>query len=173
MGPLFGGQASNLAVAVGPGGEELCRYRKMHPFTPCGEHTHYGSGDSHVTFRWDGVLISPFICYDLRFPEVFRPAAGDGAELLCVIASWPAARSEHWVRLLQARAIENQAFTLGVNRCGKDPNLPYDGRTVAFDPMGQQLFEADGREQVVSLDIDPHQARKWRQQFPALNDMTL
>ncbi|MDC0936032.1 hypothetical protein OAS39_07080 [Pirellulales bacterium] len=171
VGPITEGVASNEAVAFDPAGNQLVRYRKMQPFTPAGEDVNYGAGDGHRLFEWQGVKISPFICYDLRFPELFRPAARGGAELITVIASWPEVRSEHWVRLLQARAIENLAFVVGVNRCGVDPTLTYDGRSVGFDPLGNCLFEADTLEQVVIIDIDVDQVRQWRAKFPVLNDM--
>ena len=119
---------------------------------------------------WEGLKIAPFICYDLRFPELFRPAARAGAELIVVIANWPARRSEHWVRLLQARAIENQCYVLGVNRCGEDPTLSYDGRSALFDPLGVPVFELDAREQVRSVEIDLAAPRAWREEFPALAD---
>jgi predicted amidohydrolase len=169
--PVENGQSKNEAVACAPNGTELVRYRKMQPFTPTGEDVHYGAGDHHQIFEWCGVKIAPFICYDLRFPEVFRPAAQDGAELIVVMACWPEARSEHWVRLLQARAIENQAYTLGVNRCGTDPKFRYDGRSVAFDPHGVCMFEANADEQVISINIDAAEVRDWRKRFPALRDM--
>ncbi len=162
--------AANLAVSFAPDGTELVRYQKMQPFTPSGEDQKYGFGSGPASFQWSGVTISPFVCYDLRFPEIFRPTAIQGAELIVVIACWPDVRSEHWVRLLQARAIENQAFVVGVNRCGTDPSLSYDGRSTAFDPLGQQIFEADASEQAVSVSIDLAKARDWRLQFPALQD---
>ena len=171
VGPIVDGQASNEAVAFAPDGTELVRYRKMQPFTPAGEHTAYGAGDSHQMFEWQGVKIAPFVCYDLRFPEIFRPAAVDGAELIVVMACWPATRSEHWVRLIQARAIENQAFAVGVNRCGSDPKLEYDGRSTAFDPLGKSLFEADAAEQVCSVEVDARVVKDWRETFPALRDI--
>ena len=173
VGPVIADQASNEAVAFAADGRELVRYRKMQPFTLQGEDKLYGAGDTHQLFDWSGIKIAPFVCYDLRFPEVFRPAARDGAELIVVIACWPAVRSEHWVRLLQARAIENQAFTIGVNRCGQDPDHRYDGRSAAFTPMGDSLFEADASEQVLITEIDPQEVRNWRQQFPALKDMRI
>ena len=73
--PLEGVDAANVAVAFDANGTELARYRKMQPFTLTGEDVKYGSGDRHRLFEWNGTIISPFICYDLRFPEVFRPAA--------------------------------------------------------------------------------------------------
>ena len=171
VGPILNGQASNEAVAFAPDGRELVRYRKMQPFTPAGEDVHYGAGASHVMFEWEGVKIAPFVCYDLRFPEIFRPAARDGAQLIAVIACWPQKRSEHWVRLLQARAIENQAFVVGVNRCGTDPQFSYDGRSSAFDPHGECLFEADAAEQVLRCEVKSTTVREWRDAFPALKDM--
>ncbi|MCA9172653.1 MAG: hypothetical protein KDB23_33540, partial [Planctomycetales bacterium] len=171
VGPCSGQQASNEAVAFDPHGDELVRYRKLQPFTPAGEDQHYGHGDSHRQFKLGGFAVTPFICYDLRFPEHFRRAAGDGSNLFIVIACWPARRSEHWARLLQARAIENQSFVLGVNRCGSDPALQYDGRSMLIDPLGTILFEADAREQVLTASIDVTTVDEWRTQFPALRDM--
>src|SRR5581483_11109551 len=110
------GRGSNQAVCYDPQGRELARYRKLHPFTFGGESDHYAPGTQIVTFDWHGVRVSPFICYDLRFPEVFRAAMAQGAELLAVIANWPEAREAHWITLLRARAIENQAYVAGVNR---------------------------------------------------------
>ncbi len=170
-GPLRGEQSTNQAVAFAPDGTELVRYQKMQPFTLTGEDTLYPAGTTHHTFEWQGVRIAPFICYDLRFPEIFRPAALAGAELLLVIACWPTARSEHWVRLLQARAIENQAYAIGVNRCGTDPHCVYDGRTSGFDPMGISLGEANAEQQVCCFEIDRQSTIRWREKFPALRDI--
>ncbi len=171
--PAEGGTSRNECVAFAPDGTELVRYQKMQPFTLSGEDTRYPAGNSHSVFSWQGVRIAPFVCYDLRFPEIFRPAVVDGAELITVIACWPAVRSEHWVRLLQARAIENLAPVVGVNRCGEEPNLTFDGRSCAFDHLGNTLFEADAQEQVVVTEIDIDEARRWRGKFPALRDMNL
>ena len=171
VGPVEGGKASNEAVAFAPNGDLLVRYRKMQPFSMSGENQKYHAGTGHQVFTWQDVQVAPFLCYDLRFPEIFRPAAREGAELMVVMACWPEVRSEHWVRLLQARAIENQAFVLGVNRCGKEPKLEFDGRSTAFDPHGNALFELDRSEQVISVTIDIEEARRWRSQFPALHDM--
>lgn len=165
------GKAANLSVAFAPDGSELVRYRKMQPFTLTGEDQHYGAGDTVKTFSWQGITIAPLICYDLRFPEVFRAAAMAGAEMFVVIACWPTARSEHWVRLLQARAIENQAYAVGVNRCGTDPQFVYDGRSAAFDPLGGSIFECDEKQQVQAYQVDAAQVRTWRTKFPALRDI--
>ncbi len=162
--------ACNEAVVVSPDGDILARYQKMQPFTLSGEDRHYPAGSKHCVFEWQGTRIAPFVCYDLRFPELFRSALDDGAEMFVVIACWPAVRSEHWVRLLQARAIENLALVVGVNRCGSEPNLQFDGRSCAFDQLGKCLFEADGSEQVLTTQLDVEAMRKWREKFPALRD---
>lgn len=169
--PVCDGVSRNECVAFAPDGTELVRYQKMHPFSLSGEEKHYPGGNTHAIFQWQGVSISPFTCYDLRFPEIFRPAVKQGAEIITLIACWPATRSEHWVRLLQARAIENLAPVVGVNRCGREPNLDFDGRSAAFDHMGNLLFEASGDEQVILTEIDIDAARRWRSKFPALRDM--
>ena len=168
--PQVGNTAGNEAVVFAPNGQELARYRKQRPFSMSGEDVHYPGGPQHTLFEWQGVKIAPFICYDLRFPELFRTAVSHGAEMIAVIACWPAVRSEHWVRLLQARAIENLALVVGVNRCGSEPNLTFDGRSAAFDHLGGFLFEADAREQVLTARLDVEAMRAWRKKFPALRD---
>lgn len=170
VGPVREGVASNEAVAFAPDGELLVRYQKRQPFSLIGEETKYGRGSTDASFTWNGITVAPFICYDLRFPELFRPAVMNGAELLVVIACWPAVRSEHWVRLLQARAIENLAIVVGVNRCGGEPNLPFDGRSCGFDHLGRPLFEAGPAESTFKIDVDAAAMRVWRRKFPALRD---
>src|SRR5207248_4814399 len=94
----------NQSVTYGPDGSEVSRYSKMHPYAPGKEAQHYTAGSKLVSFRWHDLTVAPCVCYDLRFPEIFRRAARNGAELLTVIASWPSARIEHWVTLARARA---------------------------------------------------------------------
>ena len=169
--PSSGDVARNEAVVFAPDGTELVRYQKQQPFTLSGEDKCYPAGSEFKIFEWQGVKIAPFICYDLRFPEIFRPAVKAGAELITLIACWPSKRSEHWVRLLQARAIENLAGVVGINRVGTEPGLAFDGRSSAFDHMGAPLFEADSSEQVFTIDFDIEALRKWRSSFPALRDI--
>jgi predicted amidohydrolase len=88
-----------------------------------------------------------------------------------VIANWPVTRIQHWITLLQARAIENQAYVAGVNRCGTDPKYTYNGRSIIVDPHGNVLADAGDGERVISADIDPSIVVKWREDFPALRDM--
>lgn len=165
------GVGSNQAILVRPDGVIGPTYTKLHPFSLGGEARPYPAGDRMVTFEWGGFKIAPFICYDLRFPEVFRTATLQlGAEVLVAIASWPVKRAHHWVTLLQARAIENLAYVIGVNRCGTDPNFAYPGRSLVVDPHGVIIADASDAEVTVQATLDPVRVRSWRDQFPALRD---
>ncbi len=165
------GKGVNLAVAVGRDGSCLARYAKLHPFTFSGEADHYQPGNEIVTFDCNGLTIAPLICYDLRFPEVFRAATVQEAIVLVVIANWPASRLHHWSALLRARAIENQAFVVGVNRVGSDPNVDYAGGSMILDPAGDTLAKADDRPQVLTAEINPETAQRLRSEFPVLPDI--
>ena len=165
-----GAPALNQAVAFGADGSELARYSKIHPFSYAGEDRRFARGRDVVTFAWGGFAVAPFVCYDLRFPEVFRAAALGGATVLAVIANWPAPRAEHWLALLTARAIENQAYVVGVNRCGRDPHAAYPGGSRIVDPRGQVIAEAGGDECAVSAELDLHGLLAYRREFPVLAD---
>ena len=165
------GLGRNEAVFFGSDGAEAARYAKMHPFSFGGETRHYGRGSNIALFEWQGFTVAPFICYDLRFPEVFRHAARLGAEVFCVIANWPQAREDHWMTLLKARAIENQAYVVGVNRCGDDLNLHYGGRSLIFGPRGEVLADGGTGEGTLSARLDREALRAYRREFPALGDI--
>lgn len=171
------GRGRNQALAYSPQGREIVRYDKMQPFSLGGESKHYTAGDRTTHFDWQGMTVAPFICYDLRFPELFRAAvkpsksAQPSAQLFAIIASWPLPRDAHWITLLQARAIENQAYVIGVNRSGKDPHHTYPGRSLIIDPHGKILIDAGNTERIVAADVDPQTVQKWRRDFPALADM--
>ncbi len=164
------GRGRNEAVAFAPDGSELARYAKMQPFTLGREDTVHDAGDAVVTFDYAGFKFAPLICYDLRFPELARAAVSAGAEVLIYIASWPARRVQHWLTLLQARAIENQAWVAGVNRCGSDPEFAYPGRSAAIDPHGVIVADASDRESVLCVDMQRSVLTEWRSAFPALAD---
>ncbi len=165
------GRGRNEAVLFSPGGTLQTRYAKLQPFSLGGETQHYTAGREIATFDWNGFKVAPFICYDLRFPELFRAAARKGAQMFAVIANWPVMRVHHWVCLLQARAIENQAYVIGVNRCGSDPKLNYPGRTIIVDPLGEIIADAGDQEMIISADPDVQKVIQWRANFPALADM--
>jgi omega-amidase len=163
-------KGANVSITFNPDGKKVCGFTKLHPVPVYNENKYYDRGMEIVTFPCNGFSISPFICYDLRFPEIFRIASLQGADLLVVIANWPAGRINHWLTLLQARAIENQAYVVGVNRCGKDPNLEYPGRSAIFDPQGTCLVDAGGEETIVQAELNPETVMEWRKSFPALDD---
>ncbi len=164
------GRGMNQALALAPDGSVLARYTKNHPFSLGGEDKAHRAGTDVSLFEWQGLRIAPLICYDLRFPELARHAVRAGAEALVFIAAWPVKRIQHWITLLQARAIENLAYVIGVNRCGTDPDFTYTGRSLVVDPHGLIIADAAEQERVVSARIDPAVLRDWRTQFPALRD---
>ena len=166
-----GGKGHNEAVVYDPNGTELARYRKMQPFSMGGETDHYEAGSRVITFQWGDLTVAPFVCYDLRFPELFRLAVQEGAQFMPVIANWPAKRIGHWATLLQARAIENLAYVAGINRCGSDPHHTYTGRSMIVDHHGAILSEAGDQECVLEADLDASALVAWREQFPPLRDM--
>ena len=168
-----GDKGKNVAVVIDDRGKIVAEYFKMYPFSYMGEHLHYASGDSPVAFSVAGMNASVFICYDLRFPEVFRRVARS-VECIFVIANWPDVRIEHWSALLKARAIENQCFLVGVNRIGSDGNgLTYCGSSHVFSPAGDLLCTGSAGDELVFADIDLAQVKKVRSQFPFLVDMNI
>ena len=161
----------NEAVVASPSGQVVARYAKIHPYSPGREAQHYAGGDAIVTFdAGGGFTVAPFVCYDLRFPEIFRAGMQRGANVMIVIASWPSPRVEHWITLLRARAIENQCYVMGVNRCGNDPYLPYPGRSIIVDFRGNVIVDAGERESIVRADADAGALAAYRKELPFLAD---
>jgi predicted amidohydrolase len=158
----------NMALLVSPQGS-VVRYAKIHPFSYAGEHEHYAAGDRVVTADVEGVRVTPFVCYDLRFPEPFRVAAPD-TDLFAVVANWPDERREHWRALLRARAIENQAYVAGVNRVGDGGRLHYAGDSTAVSPLGETLAEGDDKERILFFEVEPSRVAEARTRFPFLAD---
>ena len=166
-----GKKVFNEALCIAPSGEWVARYAKLHPFSPGGESDHYAAGHHLTVFAIGRLKVAVFICYDLRFPEAFRAAVTHGAEVMVVIANWPSRRHLHWTALLQARAIENQAYVIGVNRCGRDPKLDYSGGSVVFDPHGKIVTSAGKQESILAVRLDPELPARWRNEFPVLKDI--
>ena len=159
----------NRFVLAGPAGE-IHRYAKLHPFTYAGERDHYAAGADRLTVTVEGVRVTPFVCYDLRFGDEFW-AVADDTDLYVVVANWPASRRLHWQVLLQARAIENQAYVVGVNRVGVGDGVAYAGDSRIVDPLGELLASApEGGEGVALADVDPARVAEVRDRFPFLAD---
>lgn len=159
---------SNCLVLAGPDGA-LLRYRKIHPFSFAGEHDHYEAGDKYVTVMVEGVRLSLFVCYDLRFADEFWTLAGD-TDCYVVVANWPAARRDHWNTLVRARAIENQAYVMGVNRVGSGDGLDYAGDSAIIGPFGEEVVVGDDRERVLIGEVDSAHVTDIRARFPFLVD---
>jgi predicted amidohydrolase len=166
------GAPRNKALVFSPEGKLIAWYAKMRPFTAGGEKDIYAAGSVPTVFSWTECNVSPFVCYDLRFPELFRDAARKSRpELFIVIANFPKKRIQHWTRLLQARAIENQAYVMGLNRIGTDPYYEYSGDSIIVDPDGEIIADAGSEEGYISAELDLAKLNKYRSGLPFLNDM--
>jgi predicted amidohydrolase len=159
---------ANQLVLAAPDGV-VHRYAKVHPFSYGREHEHYAAGDTYTTVDIDDVRVTPLVCYDLRFAYAFWDVAS-ATDCYVVVANWPAARREHWRVLLRARAVENQAYVVGVNRVGSGGGLDYAGDSCIVDPLGEVLASAAGVETVLVADIDPAVVAATRAKFPFLAD---
>jgi predicted amidohydrolase len=148
-------------------------YRKIHPFSYSEENKYYQRGRLAIITQLDNFTAGLSICYDLRFPELYRLYAKERAELMINIANWPSKRIEHWKHLLKARAIENQCYTAGINRVGRDPGNEYNGCSAVYGPSGEEIFIADGREQAALIDLNMELVDEQRSKYPFLNDIYL
>ncbi|MCK9211554.1 MAG: hypothetical protein M0P61_12020 [Ignavibacteriaceae bacterium] len=163
----------NSLVHIDYFGELVKEYNKVHPFSLAGEHKFYSAGDSPEITKMKDWKIGLSICYDLRFPELFRMYAKERVHLIINIANWPDTRINQWRALLKARAIENQCYVIGVNRVGSDPKANYDGYSSLFDPMGEELLAVENVEGFYSVEIEIDKVEKTRIRFPFLDDIKL
>lgn len=166
--PAPGARPVNRFVLAGPAGE-VVHYDKRHPFRYGGEHERYDAGHEPVVVAIGGVRIGLSVCYDLRFADGYWVQAHD-VDAYVVVANWPEARRHHWLSLLVARAIENQAYVVGVNRVGEGGGLHYAGDSRIIDPSGEVLAAASDVEAVLIADVDPSVVAAVRTRFPFLAD---
>lgn len=159
---------ANTLVIVGPDGATH-RYEKIHPFTYGGEDRFFRAGNSNLTVAVDGLSVSAFVCYDLRFADHFWRLAAD-TDVFIVPANWPASRAAHWDTLLAARAIENQAYVVGVNRVGTGGSLVYGGGSRIIGPFGEDLGRAGDGEQILYADLTKEHVESTRSTYPFLRD---
>ena len=145
-------------------------YRKLHLFSLLGEDKAFDGGDSWLLAETSIGRIGVIICYDLRFPELSRRLAVEGAQVICVPAQWPKPRQEHWRTLLRARAIENQLYVAACNACGQIGKLDFFGMSMIIDPKGEVLAEAGENEREISALLDMQTMAEWRAQIPCFND---
>lgn len=158
----------NSLVLAHPNGS-LDRYRKIHPFTYGGEDKHFRAGSEFLTVAVKGLRISFFVCYDLRFADEFW-ALAHTTDVYVIPANWPESRREHWMALLRARAIENQAYVIGCNRVGDGGGLHYSGDSMIIDPLGVVLAQGDNTEMLLLADLSADTVSATRERFPFLSD---
>jgi predicted amidohydrolase len=163
-------KVSNSAVAFSRHGEELARYTKIHPFSFAGEDRFYLAGDRLSCVNYGELTFGLSICYDLRFPELFSLLANN-SDVLVNIANWPAKRLHHWRTLLQARAIENQAYVVGINRVGEDGNgLRYVRSSYLIDPDGVVMAPLHSEGEIDIFDVSKERLASYREGFPTRRD---
>ena len=162
------GGTANRFLWVQPDGQ-VQFYDKRHLFSYGGEHKHYVAGTERKVFRYKGWRFCPQICYDLRFPAWCRNR--DDYDVLLFVANWPQPRTPAWTALLRARAIENQAYVIAVNRSGKDPRgLEYVGGSAVYDPLGEPVLDLGAEEGSGSAAIELDRVTTLRQQLPFQQD---
>lgn len=165
-----GGKAANTLVAFSGEGNTIARYEKIHPFSFSGEDQFFQGGNRLSKIRLGEINIGLTICYDLRFPELYSALAKD-CDVLVNIANWPRRRVSHWRTLLQARAIENQAFVIGVNRTGLDGNgIEYERSSLIADADGKTLAPTMTEGEIDIFNLDHSKLLEFRRGFSTFQD---
>jgi omega-amidase len=160
----------NTAVAIGRDGRILSTYAKMHLFSSGHEDKGNSPGTDLGLFPLDSLSCGIAICYDLRFPDLFRLYAQQGAQAVFIPSAWPHVRTRHWELFIQARALENQMYIVGVNTTGQTPIESYSGNSMTADPHGTIISRANEAEQLVFTDLDPAIIATTRREFPVEKD---
>ena len=161
----------NTALAFNAKGEQVGSYAKQKLFSYASENKTYTAGYKPEIIHISGEPFALFICYDLRFPELFREVANQVKGFI-VLANWPETRQAHWEALLKARAIENQCFVIGVNRIGQDgTSLHYSGGSSVLSPQGELLLYMEKKTKFSAVEINLHEVDEVRKQFPFLKDI--
>ncbi len=164
------GRVFNTSYVLDAGGEVAGKYRKMHLFSLTGEPDYFARGRVPLTCDTTAGRLGIAICYDLRFPELLRRLALDGAEIICLSALWPVTRIDHWSLLLRSRAIENQLFVMGCNGCGVEGDTQYGGASAIISPTGKVLGEAGDREAAIIATLDFAEMEGFRRHLPCFSD---
>ncbi len=163
-----GSDIYNTFYVIDKDGTIAGAYRKIHLFKLTGEHKFFKNGTEAVTCETSIGPIGLLTCYELRFPELCRTLALKGAEIIIISAQWPAVRIQHWDALIQARAIENQAFVIAANRYGKDLSLNYVGHSQVVSPSGEVVAMADERICSIEAEMDLAEIDEFRNRIPCL-----
>lgn len=160
----------NTCIVYDKEGKMLSKYSKIHLFPLDKENEYYNEGNSISIFDIEGIKVSTFICYDLRFPEIFAIAAEKGAKIIFILANWPSCRERDWKIFLKSRALENQIYIVGVNRVGKSQTHKYFGASIIIDPLGNVIAEGSNLEEIVIANIETGKVDKIREDFPSFKD---
>jgi predicted amidohydrolase len=160
----------NTFVLFDRDGSLINSYRKIHLFKLLEEDQYLQSGNQLITAETNWGRMGLTICYDLRFPEIFRSYAVSGSELILIVAEWPQRRVFHWNQLLIARAIENQCFIAGVNKVGESGGEKLGGRSSVINPMGEILVQGGEKEELLIIRVDLTEAQTMRRWMPVLDD---
>ncbi len=163
-------QVYNCAPVWRRDGQLAGAYEKIHLFSLYQEEKIFAPGDKRVLTQLDDWSVGLAICYDLRFPELFRIMAAQGAECFVVPAEWPAARGADWRLLLQARAVENQAYVVGVNCVGHFKSAPFYGHSMVVAPDGTIVAEAGNQEEILIVELERQAVHRARRQMSVLRD---
>lgn len=164
------GHFVNRFIWMFPNGE-LQFYDKRHLFRMGNEHHHFEPGDNRILIDYKGWKLFPVVCYDLRFPVWLRRTPEFDYDAILIVANWPERREHHWRTLLQARAIENQAYVFAVNRVGLDGHgVNHSGFSGIISPKGEWLLEMSGNEGPQTFEVSKNDLIDWRTSFPAAND---
>lgn len=163
-----GERYSNRLIWMKPSGD-YAQYDKRHLFRMAGEHKRYTGGNERLIVELKGWRILPMVCYDLRFPVWSRNR--NDYDMALYVANWPAARSLHWRRLLQARAIENLSYVVGVNRIGEDEkSQKYSGDSAIYGPDGETVLDLEDRSGCFTETLSAERLVSYRESFPAYLD---
>jgi len=162
-------KGKNKYIFVSKEGEILSEYTKIHPFSYCGENDKYYCGKEICICKINELIIAPFICYDLRFPEIFQIASKE-AQIITVAANWPKEREEHWITLLKARAIENQCYVIGINRIGLGDGVEYNGASIFVSPSGKILNDVNSKEMLIVEDLSIEKVTEIKDKFDIKKD---
>jgi omega-amidase len=167
---LPGGGVGNTAVFHTPSGDSLGQYSKIHLFQLMDEHHYLTAGEELTLIEWPWGQAGLSICYDLRFPELFRAYALAGANLIVVPAEWPKPRLAHWRTLLRARAIENQLYIVACNRVGTSKETTFFGHSTIIDPWGETIIEGGETADLFTATIDLDLVEQVRAKIPVFVD---
>ncbi|MGD9641224.1 MAG: nitrilase-related carbon-nitrogen hydrolase [Elusimicrobiales bacterium] len=161
----------NNLITLDRKGNRINTYSKIHLYAFGGEDKHYNPGSKQEVFTLEGLRVMPAVCFDLRFPYLFWNKAKD-VDVYVAIAAWPMRRAEQWMTLLRARAVENQAYCIGVDRVGMEGKIEYSGNSMCYDPLGKTVIDAGTAEGIYLADgpLDPALVAKTRERFPFIGE---